>query len=688
MNVFELFGKIVVNNDEANRRIGDTNTLAGGLAETFKNGFGAITKGAAFCGKALGTGLAAGAVAMGGLIKSSVGAFAEYEQLVGGVDTLFKDSSGKVQQYATEAYKMQGMSANEYMSTVTGFSASLLQSLKGDTSRAADVSNMALTDMADNANKMGTDMSLIQNAYQGFAQGNYTMLNNLKLGYGGTQKEMKRLLKDAQKITGVKYDINNLSDVYEAIHVIQTEMGITGTTAEEASETIAGSVAMTKAAWTNLLIGIASGNQDLSKLVGNFVDSAVTAAKNITKLLPSIAEGVRGLIQGIAPELPGIMQSLLPVILDGAVALISGLIAALPGLLSAIGETLKTAWVDSIWPAIQSSCKLIFGYELPDWATIQAEIDAGVGPIIENFNNASDDFEHFFTDLGTLMSDIGTWISENKPLIIGFFGALGLALLAVNAPLVLLGAAVLLVAANWDAITLAVETALNELDEFFGVTVPEWWNANVVEPVKKAWEDIGEWINNAITDVGDFFTQTIPESFRSLISGIVDLWDNISNAISNAIAKMREFLGMGGMSDISGGLAQFGATAQGMINNPAGLLGDAYQGGKVLQNAMRDGVKSLFGFATGLDFVPYNDMPARLHYGEAVLTKEDAAIWRSSQAGNVGALSVGMEYMTAAIVGAIREMDDNMEAKMAAAFQSMRLDVNNREFARMVKAVT
>ena len=193
---------------------------------------------------------AAGLVA---ITKSAIANYAEYEQLVGGVDTLFKDSSKKVQEYANNAYKTAGISANEYMETVTSFSASLLQSLGGDTDKAASVADMAITDMSDNANKMGTDIGRIQDTYQGFAKQNYTMLDNLKLGYGGTKTEMERLLKDATAISGVKYDISNLNDVYQAIHVIQGELDITGTTAKEASTTIQGSISSMKSAWTNLI---------------------------------------------------------------------------------------------------------------------------------------------------------------------------------------------------------------------------------------------------------------------------------------------------------------------------------------------------------------------------------------------------------------------------------------------------
>ena len=235
-------------------------------------------------GKFSAAAVAAGATAVAALTKSAVESYADYEQLVGGVETLFKDSAGIVQEYAANAFQTAGLSANDYMETVTGFSASLLQSVGGDTEEAARIADQAITDMADNANKMGSSIESIQNAYQGFAKQNYTMLDNLKLGYGGTKQEMERLLADAEKLSGVHYDISNLNDVYEAIHVVQGELGITGTTAEEASTTIQGSAAAMKAAWQNMLTGIADENADFDGLINNLVESVATFGENILPL--------------------------------------------------------------------------------------------------------------------------------------------------------------------------------------------------------------------------------------------------------------------------------------------------------------------------------------------------------------------------------------------------------------------
>lgn len=288
-------------------------------------------------GSAVNTAVKASAAAVGAasagvaaLGTACINAYADYEQLVGGVETLFKDSADTIQTYADNAYKTAGLSANEYMETVTSFSASLLQSLDGDTEKAAAAADLAITDMADNANKMGTAMESIQYAYQGFAKQNYTMLDNLKLGYGGTKEEMQRLLADAEKLSGVKYDLSSYADIVEAIHVIQTEMGITGTTAKEASTTIQGSVASMKAAWANLMVGMADDTQNFDMLLSNFIESIGTVADNLLPRIGIVIEGMGKLVAGLAPEiasaLPTLTNELLPNLVELGVQSISALV--------------------------------------------------------------------------------------------------------------------------------------------------------------------------------------------------------------------------------------------------------------------------------------------------------------------------------------------------------------------------
>lgn len=333
MNLLDLFVKISVQ-DEASENV---ETLSG----KFKHGLAAAAKvGAAAVGAAA-TGIAA-------LTKNALNNYAEYEQLVGGVDTLFKDSSAKVQEYAANAYKTAGLSANEYMDTVTSFSASLLQSLGGDTEAAADMANVAITDMADNANKMGTDMASIQNAYQGFAKQNYTMLDNLKLGYGGTKEEMQRLINHANELNASQgkytdYSIESYADIVSAIHDVQVEMGIYGTTAKEASTTIQGSVSSMKSAWGNLLVGIADDNADFKALTEQFVDSLVTVGENIIPRINVILGGISQLVASasttIIPMVITTITDNLPALLQSAVALVGalgqGIIDSLPAITQA-----------------------------------------------------------------------------------------------------------------------------------------------------------------------------------------------------------------------------------------------------------------------------------------------------------------------------------------------------------------
>lgn len=327
---------------------GDTNNIEKNtkdLANKVKGIAGGIATG-------LGAAAAVGATALSGMVAASVKNYADTEQLVGGVETLFKDSADQIIANSKKAYETAGLSANQYMEQVTSFSASLLQSVGGDTVAAAQYADMAVRDMADNANKMGTNIEAIQNAYQGFAKQNYTMLDNLKLGYGGTRTEMERLLSDASKITGIKYDINNLNDVYNAIHVIQggvdelngglgdvnKGLGITGTTAKEANDTITGSIASAKAAFTNFL----SGTGGIEEVIKTFTTAGTNISKAVVKMAPDIVNGIVGLVNGLIPQIPILLQNLLPTIINGTILLIQGLIGAIPQIMTVLLTALPT----------------------------------------------------------------------------------------------------------------------------------------------------------------------------------------------------------------------------------------------------------------------------------------------------------------------------------------------------------
>ena len=276
--------------------------------------------------------------ALAGVVAAGVKSYAELEQNIGGIETLFGENAKKVQENAAKAFQTAGVSANEYMKGVTSFSASLLQSLGNDTAKAADVADMAFRDMSDNANKFGTDMQSIQNAYQGFAKQNYTMLDNLKLGYGGTKTEMQRLLADAEKLSGVHYDISNLSDVYNAIHVIQEELGVTGTTAKEASETISGSAASMKAAFDNFLNGSGSPEQ-LANAVTTFIDNI---AKAIVKLAPNILQGIVKLLEKVIPQVGKLLFDIMPQLLSSITEMINKLLELLTNNKEALEKAIGT----------------------------------------------------------------------------------------------------------------------------------------------------------------------------------------------------------------------------------------------------------------------------------------------------------------------------------------------------------
>lgn len=330
--------------------------------------------------KGLGVASAAAAGAVAAIGKAAVTAYADYEQLVGGVETLFKDSASTVIEYANNAYKTAGMSANTYMETVTSFSASLLQSVGNDTAEAARVADMAITDMSDNANKMGTDIGRIQDAYQGFAKQNYTMLDNLKLGYGGTKTEMERLLADAEKISGIKYDISNLKDVYEAIHVIQTEIGITGTTAKEASSTIQGSLSMTKASWDNLLVGLADDTQDFDALLSNFIDSVTVFGENLIPRIQIVLEGIVKLVSALGPKiaeiLPGLVETVLPGAISGVTSIVTALVDVIPSLLDTLVQVILSQGPSLIQAGLNLILSLCNGFTaaLPTLITAATEI--------------------------------------------------------------------------------------------------------------------------------------------------------------------------------------------------------------------------------------------------------------------------------------------------------------------------
>ena len=463
--------------------------------------------------------------------KEALDSYADYEQLVGGVETLFKDSSGIVENYANNAYKTAGLSANDYMETVTSFSASLLQSLDGDTAKVAEVSNMAVTDMADNANKMGTDMSSIQNAYQGFAKQNYTMLDNLKLGYGGTKSEMERLLSDAQKISGVKYDISNLNDVYQAIHVVQGELGITGTTAKEASTTIQGSVSAMKSAWQNMLTGIADDNADFDGLINNLVDSIVTAGENILPRVETIIDGVIELVMSTTE----IIIDDLPQIIETGRGMISGLLQGiqemLPELASSaflIIQELVTSLLESLPQLLQMGIDLLtelingISQTLPQLIPVMVEAVAGIAE--------------------TLIDNIDTIVDAGINLIIGLADGLIAALpkLIERAPVIIDKLVTKLTDPDMiGSIIQAAGRLISELAIGLIQAIPKLL-ANIPQIINS----IAKGLLNGIADLRDVGKNLLKGLWEGM-SGIKDwLWDKVKGMLNGLTDKIKGFFGI------------------------------------------------------------------------------------------------------------------------------------------------
>nr|DAM25440.1 MAG TPA: tail tape measure protein [Caudoviricetes sp.] len=396
MNLLDLFVKISVDDGDVDKGFSETSSKAETLAGKLKGGLATAAKvgGAAIA--------AAGAAAIA-ITKQAVENYGEYEQLVGGVETLFKSSADTVMQYAENAYKTAGMSANEYMTTVTAFSASLLQSMGGDTDAAAEKANLAITDMSDNANKMGSSMESIQNAYSGFAKQNYTMLDNLKLGYGGTKEEMQRLIDDANALNAAQgnytnYTIDSYADIVDAIHTVQTEMGITGTTQLEASTTIQGSIASMKAAYENFITGLGDENADMAELTTELLDSAVTVAGNILPVVERVLENIGIAVQEKGPEmiekfvsyaidkLPDIIELGLQMV----IALVKGLAQNLPQLVTGVlnmAATIIKTLVDSIPDVIDVGKDIVRGVwegikAMGSW--IKEKVSGFFGGIVDN----------------------------------------------------------------------------------------------------------------------------------------------------------------------------------------------------------------------------------------------------------------------------------------------------------------
>ena len=508
MNLMDLFIKIGVKDEATSPLKKITGAIGKGVAGAAKVGIAAV---------------GAAGTALGALVTQSVKAYASYEQLVGGVETLFSNLDGtvsaapKVLENAARAYETAGLSANQYMETVTSFSAALVSSLGGDYDEAARIADQTIIDMADNANKMGTSMDAIQSAYAGFAKQNYTMLDNLKLGYGGTKSEMERLLADASEFSGIDYNIENLEDVYEAIHVIQQEMGIAGATAREADDTIEGSFNSLKAAWQNLITGLGNGDADLGVLFEKVVSRAKIAFKNLMPVVRQALKSVGQLIGELAPiieeELPGLVEEVLPGLISAATSLVGALAKALPEILSVIWDTVDGAISNSK-----------FG---ETWNHIKEKVSEAVQGIKERWDELKERAQPLIDKVTEIWQKFKDWATES------------------------------------DLLGLAIE-------------------------------GIGTFIEGVILFAGDLAVafDAALEAGKKVADGLKEAWNGFVGVLDTVLEKL-------------GLISQYEATAD--FSGHSG------------------------SFASGNDYIPYDNYPARLHRGEAVLTAREADAWRRGE---------------------------------------------------------
>ena len=557
MNLFELFVKVGVDDQASGKLDTLSQKIGNGLKKAAKIGTAAV---------------AMATTAIVGLTTASIKSYAEYEQLVGGVETLFKSSSKKVQQYASEAYKTAGLSANEYMNTVTSFSASLLQGLKGDTEAAAKYADMAVRDMSDNANKMGTSMELIQNAYQGFAKQNYTMLDNLKLGYGGTKSEMERLVKDAAKIDE-SINANSLSfeNIVAAINVMQTEMGIAGTTAQEAASTISGSIGMMQSAWSNLITGIANDNADFDTLISQFVDSVGTVGENILPRIDVALNGVVKLISELFPkiaaELPGLIKTLLPSLLSGIVDVIGAIVENLPEIIDSILSILPDLIDQLVEALVELTPKLTeaiveivqsIADNLPE--IIQAILDA-IPVITESVNQAI--LDNFPALLNAIIQIVLT-IVQNLPTIIqtlvdqiGPIVSTIVQVIIENAPAFIAGIVQIVVeiVKALPSILASIGESVMEIFKGIGKGLVDAW-PKFKEGIKELWDNVAGWFGDKWEevkswgkDIVDGIKEGIKEKWEALTSWFTKKWDAL-------VGGVKDFLGIHSPSRVFAGIGQ------------------------------------------------------------------------------------------------------------------------------------
>lgn len=551
LELFKLFGSIGLKGvEETKKGIKDTANTAKEESSKIEKAVNKTGEIASKVGKAAIIGATAAATAIGTITKFVIQHYAEYEQLAGGVETLFGAQGMSLKKYAqsigqtveqargkydqliqaqTEvmnnakvAYKTAGMSANDYMNTITSFAAALKQSTANET-EAAKVANQTVIDMADNANKMGTNMEDIQNAYQGFSKQNYTMLDNLKLGYGGTKSEMERLLQEAEKLTGIHYDINNLSDVYNAIHEIQKNLGITGTTAKEAMKTIDGAMKMTKASWDNLLTGLADPKQAVGPLISEFAKSLGILAKNVTPKIKEVFDALPNALIQITPQLMNMIIDLAPSLILAAINLVAGLIGALPGIISPIFSQLSSligsGMIDKIGQSISSNMPTLISKGLDMLLQFSQAILTNL-PVLVGMG-----MKLIFYLVQGLMSALPTLISKVPTIIANLADAFS------NSAQTIFAWGVKIIAEIIKGLVMSIPSLIANIPKIIYAIFAVWNAIN--------WWNLGKGlingIKNGITSMGGSLTSTAKNLFESLKNSVSNIFNNIKKVIESPI---------------------------------------------------------------------------------------------------------------------------------------------------------
>jgi phage-related protein len=637
MNVFELFAKLGLDSSEyesgLDKARGMLSTVGGGIAR----GLGAL-------GAASGAALGAAATGVVNLTRQSVNAFANYEQLAGGIETLYGDAASSMMDFASQAATTTGQSMNDFMDAAIATSAAMISSVEGDQARAAELTNQSMIDMADNANKLGTDMESIQNAYRGFSRGNFTMLDNLALGYAGTAEGMQQLLADAQAISGVEYDISSYSDIVEAIHVVQEEMGIAGTTSREASETISGSLGALSASWQNLVTGITNPDADLGVLISDVVDKAQTALGNLTPAITQALGGIASLIEQIAPviseQLPTLIDTVLPPLLDAATTLVLAVADNLPDILSAITSRLPDI-LNQIIPVIVGlipSLIVVAGQIIS--AIASALVDNAVElaqaglevmqTLVDGFLSATegDGLTELLDVTMQIIEMLANFLIENAPALMGaateLISQLILFLTSPDNLGMMVDLALQLMIAIADGLVQAIPNLVSVIPQIIGslvlTIVSEF--PNLLLTIGDLIGDLGlmvlglvgglmgqsyDEVMNSLQSVLDYVAQSFDDFINGLTGWISDIgtsisgmWTDIKDWFTGGIEDAMEALS-GWWDEISGWFSDLASNALtwagDMIDNfVSGITGGVGRVGEAV-SGIADSIRSLIGFS-------------------------------------------------------------------------------------------